>query len=35
LAFSMKAKQTNFYSPPITLLESFVLLTDECSMKHP
>jgi hypothetical protein len=35
LASSIKAERTNFYSPPITLLESFVHLADGHSMKCP
>ena len=33
LAFNVKAKQTNFCSPSITLLESFVCSTNGCCMK--
>jgi hypothetical protein len=34
-ASSVKAKWINFYSPPIKLLESFVLSTDGHSVKCP
>jgi hypothetical protein len=35
LASSMKTERTNFFSPPITLLELSVCSTDGCSVKCP
>jgi hypothetical protein len=35
LPSSVKGQWTNFHSPPIKLLESFVLFTNNHSMKHP